>query len=105
MRPTICDSPSMAKSRGKQFWERLVREVAAGGSRTAVARRHGVSQTWLGKWCRELGGAPRAATLLPVRVVEEHPRRLELAVGALSVRFEEGTDPEYVAALARALGS
>jgi len=95
----------MASRRGKAFWERLVREVAAGASQVEVARRHGVSQSWLGSWCRRLRHeAPRPA-LLPVRLIEERPRRLELTVGNVRVSFETGTDPAYVAALAAQLDS
>lgn len=82
----------------------MVREVEAGSSQTAVAKRHGVSQTWLGKWCRQLRGTS-TATLLPVRVVEERPRRVDVAVRDYRLSFEEGVEPGYVAALCRALSS
>jgi transposase-like protein len=92
----------MARTREKGFWEKLVREVEAGSSQTTVARRHGVSQTWLGKWCRRLR-ASSTATLLPVRVVEQRARRVDVAVRDYRVSFEEGVEPGYVAALCRAL--
>jgi transposase-like protein len=96
----------MANDRGRAFWEGLVREVAAGASQVAVARRHGVSSTWLGKWCRELRAEAVSTTaLLPVRVTDGQARRVELAIGNVHLAFEEGTDPEYVARLARELAS
>ena len=95
----------MAKDRGRAFWERLVREVSAGASQVEVASRHRVSPSWLGHWCRRLRVDGQSPTLLPVRVVDGRVRRVELAVGAARLSFEEGTDAEYVAALARALAS
>lgn len=102
----------MASDRGREFWTRLVREVEAGASQAAVAEHHGVSRTWLGKWCRRLrnaGGVP--ALLLPVRMaVSEVPqpsaaRRIEARVGEVVIVFDEGTDVAYVAALLRSVGS
>ena len=94
----------MAQRRDKAFWERLVREVSAGASQVSVAARHGVSATWLGMWCRKIRAtdASRGA-LLPVRVVEQRARRVELVIGAARLAFDEGTDPRYVAELARRL--
>ncbi len=93
----------MAKSRGKGFWEKAVREVRAGGGLEAVAKRHGVSAGWLGKWCRRLRAEAAPSSLLPVRIVEGRVRRVELTVGAVRLSFDEGTDPNYVARIARAL--
>lgn len=93
----------MKRERGRAFWERLAREVEGGASRVEVAKRHGVSVGWLGKWCRRLErDSGSKATLLPVRVVSSS-RRIELRVGDIRLSFEEGTDPGYVAALAREL--
>jgi transposase-like protein len=84
-----------------------VREVEGGASQAGVAAHHGVSRTWLGKWCRRLRGqSPAAAVLLPVRVSEPSPpRRLEARVGDIIVAFDEGTDVAYVGALLRSVGS
>ncbi len=81
----------------------MVREVRAGESQASVAKRHGVSGSNLGKWCIRL--QQEAPRLLPVRVVDERTRRLEILVGVVRVAFEEGTAPAYVAAIARALSS
>jgi transposase-like protein len=94
----------MLQGRGRAFWERLAREVDAGASQGVVAKRHHVSKGWLGKWCRRLrdeGGD--STTLLPVRVLDDRVRRIDLAVGAVRLSFEEGTSPHYVAELARVL--
>jgi len=94
----------MPHGRGRAFWEKLAREVEAGASRYSTARKYRVSPTWLGEWCRRLCAEPgRTATLLPVHVVEDRARRIELTVGAAHLSFEEGTDPEYVAQLTKAL--
>ena len=57
------------------------------------------------KCCCWSSSASISPTLLPVRVVDGRVRRVELAVGAARLSFEEGTDAEYVVALARALAS
>jgi len=94
----------MAQRRDRAFWERLVREVGAGASQATVATRHGVSTAWLGMWCRKIRSAEGSrGALLPVRVVEQRARRVELIIGAARLAFEEGTDPRYVAELARRL--
>lgn len=95
----------MASKRGKVFWEKLVREVEAGASQVEVARHHGVSQSWLGSWCRRLRHQAPKPALLPIRLIEERPRRLELVVDRIRLSFEVGTDPAYVAALAAQLSS
>ena len=84
----------------------MVREVDAGGSQVAVARRHGVSQSWLGVQCRRVRReAPPRGALLPVRIAEPgQVRRIELRVGVSVIAFDEGTVPEYLAALVRSLG-
>jgi len=50
-------------------------------------------------------GATASSALLPVRVVEDRLKRCELVVGAIRLSFDEGTDPAYIAQLARALAS
>lgn len=94
----------MATNRGKSFWEKLVREVESGESQSSVARRHRVSPSWLGRWCRQSAKErPATGTLLPVRVVDERAPRFEIFVGPFTVAFEQGIDPAYVAAIVRCL--
>ncbi len=72
-----------------------------------MAEKHGVSRSWLGRWCRRLQDeAPPRGLLLPVCVREPLPaRRLEARVGDVVVAFDEGTDVVYVGALLRSLAS
>ena len=103
----------MTKVRGKAFWEQLVKEVEAGGSQLRVAKQHGVSASWLRELCRrgrdEKSRSIRVRNertrLLPVRIVEDRPRRLDLTIGPVRISFEEGTNPSYLAALVRSLSS
>ena len=95
----------MSNDRGRGFWEKLVREVEGGASQVAVARRYGVSPSWLGRWGRLMRGGAASSALLPVRIVSDRVRRCELVIGAVRLSFDEGTDPAYVAVLARALES
>jgi DNA-binding transcriptional regulator YdaS (Cro superfamily) len=101
----VGDARRMSNDRGRAFWEKLVREVAAGGRLVAVAKRNGVSPSWLGKWCGRLREETPPGALLPIRVVEGRVRRVDLAVGGVRLSFDEGTDPAYVALVARALAS
>lgn len=105
MSDPVCDRRCMAKAHSHEFWERLVREVRAGGRQVDVARRHGVSTSRLSQWCQRTKAAqPESVTLLPVQsVIARTPRQLELLVAGARVVFEEGVDADYVAALARAL--
>lgn len=97
----------MARAKGRRFWERLVSEVEAGASQVEVARRHGVSQGGLGLWVRRLRQERERRSepqLLPVRLTTPTPvRRCGLVVDELRLEFDEGTDPAYLAAIARAL--
>lgn len=92
----------MKQVRGDRgFWERLAREVDAGASKVSVAAKHGVSAWSVGQWCQRL--AKERPQLLPVRVVEQRGRCLEIVAGSTRIAFEEGTSPDYIAAIARAL--
>ena len=98
----------MAEEKGREFWERLAREVSTGSTRAQVAARYGVAGSTVGHWVRRLErerSVKPAATLVPVRITGEARRRVAIAVGAARVEFEEGTDPAYVAAVVRALAS
>ena len=98
----------MAQARERAVWERIVAEVDAGMSRRAAAQRHGVSAAGVGHWVRRLRqekASRPAPQLLPVRLTSSSPERARCAllVDNLQVTFDEGTSPEYVAALARAI--
>lgn len=99
----------MGREKGRAFWQRAVADVGTCGSQSAAARLHGVSQSGLGYWVRKLSAEkPLRLTaepqLLPVRVTSPVVmRRCQLIVGELRVEFDEGTDPGYLAAVARAL--
>lgn len=98
----------MREAYGREFWERVVREVEAGSTRAEVAARYGVAGSTVGHWVRRLErerAAKPTATLVPVRVTGEARRRVAVAVGAARIEFEEGTDPGYVAAVVRAMAS
>lgn len=82
-------------------------EVEAGMSQRAAAQRYGVSVSGVGHWVRRLREerALRATQqLFPVRLTSSpSPARCTLVVDDLPLTFDEGTDPGYVAALARAI--
>jgi transposase-like protein len=102
------------------FWADLVAECAAGSAVRDVAERHGVEPRTLSWWRWKFGAEAtkrRAARrrkrgelqLLPVEVAVAAPSTadmssyVEVAVGAAVVRFEVGTDPQYIAALVRGI--
>lgn len=98
----------MSKRRGREFWERLSAEVDGGRSAEEVARRHGVKVTTLRWWRWQLGrqgkksAKKKAPALVPVVVKEPSPARtgyVEILAGGVIVRFEVGTDVDYVAKL------
>lgn len=99
----------MSRTKGRAFWERLVTQVEAGHSQTEVGRQHGVGASSVGYWVRKLQRERRAEAritaplLLPVRLAETATRRVEIAVGAFRLSFDDSTEPAYVAAVARAL--
>jgi transposase-like protein len=97
----------MGQPRDRAFWERAVADVEGGASQAETARRYGVSGSALGYWVRRLRQAKgRAAEprLLPVRLaISSTSARCSLVVDDLRFEFEAGTDPTYVAAVARAL--
>ncbi|WP_437763072.1 helix-turn-helix domain-containing protein [Sorangium sp. So ce281] len=96
----------MGQHREQQFWEQLVAEVDGGATQTDIARRYGVSVSSLARWGRRLKEEGPRAHLLPVRVTTGASRRpCGLMVDGVRLEFEEGTDPAYVAAVARALRS
>lgn len=94
----------------RQFWEKLVGELSRGAALDIVAARHDVRPRTLAVWrrslAREVSGRP-TPRLLPVALpaepfVEKHPNIvIDLKAGV--IRVDVGTNPEYVAALVRAL--
>jgi transposase-like protein len=99
----------MRQERSREFWVKLVRELALGGSLSEVARRHGVPPSTLHGWRARVGEAQksRVGELLPV-VIKSSPvgpaRECAFECGDARLRFSVGTDVRYVAELARALG-
>ena len=98
----------MAQARERAVWERIVAEVEAGLSQRAAAQRYGVSAAGVGHWVRRLRqekASRPAPHLLPVRLTSSSPSRARcvLLVEDLQLTFDEGTSPDYVAAVARAI--
>lgn len=96
-------------SRSRDEWRSLVQAWKASGTTAkAFSEAQGLNTASLFYWSsvfkREVTNEA-AAKLLPVRVSPVDVRRpaMELRVGPTRVRFEGGTSPGYVAALARAL--
>lgn len=93
--------------RSRAQWQALVEEWRGSGVKAnEFALSRGLSTTSLYYWSSVLArAAPPTPKLLPVRVAPQLARSfdLELAVGPARVRFEQGTAPAYVGALARAL--
>ena len=91
--------------RGVEFWATVVAEAQRGAiPRTQVAAKHGVTAAAL-KY--HLYTSPRRAStksdalaLLPVRLSGTTAKQVEVELGpGLRLRFNEGCDPAYVAAL------
>jgi transposase-like protein len=98
----------MTSPKGRDFWERLVREVDAGATHGQVAARHGVSSSSVGNWARKIARAqatPPSAAMVAVRVAAASAARIAITTSSAHLEFEEGVDPTYVAALVRALSS
>lgn len=102
----------MSKRRSREFWEKLCAEVDGGRSAEAVARRYRVKVGTLRWWRWQLGrqaskpAKKKAPVLVPVVVTEGRPAPtgyVEMLAGGVVVRFEVGTDVNYVAELAAKL--
>lgn len=106
----------MASRKGRAFYEKLLEEVEAGSSVADVAHRHGIRPKTLSWWLWRLRqskpkrrGSKRmekAPALVPVVVrapVLARGHVVELSLGHLQLAFEVGTDPDYLARLARSL--
>jgi hypothetical protein len=90
--------------RGVEFWATVVAEAQKGSiPRSQVAAKHGVTDAAL-KY--HLYKSPRRASksdalaLLPVRLSGTAAKQVEVELSpSLRIRFDEGCDPAYVAAL------
>ena len=97
----------MAKSlgHGAEFWAAVVAEAKRGAiPRVAVAAKHGVSDAALKYHLYKTAGSTavksKALALLPVRLTGSAAKQVELEFGSgLRLRFDEGCDPAYVAAV------
>jgi len=96
---------STQKQRGAEFWAAAVAEVQKGDlPRVQVAAKHGVSDAALKYHLYKTvpastrkGSSPE---LLPVRLSGSVAKQVEFEFGGgLRLRFEEGCDPAYVAAV------
>jgi hypothetical protein len=91
--------------RGAEFWATVVAEARKGAHpRAQVAAKHGVTDAALKYHLYKTPGSPSAKrdalALLPVRLSGATPKQVEVELSAsLRLRFEEGCDPAYVAAL------
>ena len=96
---------SRAPTRGAEFWATVVAEAKKGAiPRVDVAARHGVTDAALKYHLYKSTGSTavkgKALALLPVRLTGAVAKQVELEFGAgLRLRFEEGCDPAYVAAV------
>jgi hypothetical protein len=91
--------------RGAEFWATAVAEAQRGTiPRSQVAAKHGVTDAALKyhlyKSPRRASTKSHALALLPVRLSGTAAKQLEIELGpGLRLRFDEGCDPGYVAAL------
>src|SRR5882672_8366685 len=96
---------SRSPTRKAEFWAPIVAEARKGAlPRVDVAAKHGVTDAALKYHLYKCAGATpvkgKALALLPVRVSGTAAKQVELEFGAgLRLRFEEGCDPAYVAAV------
>lgn len=95
----------MAKAAERpEFWAAVVAEAQAGGASHAdIAAKHGVTEAAL-KYhyykARKPGKSTKRVPVLPVRLGDQEQRQMSVELGpSLRVRFAEGCDPSYVAAL------
>ena len=96
---------SRLPTRGAEFWTTVVAEAKRGTiPRSAVAAKHAVSDAALKYHLYKSTGSTavksKALALLPVRLTGTAAKQVELEFGAgLRLRFDEGCDPAYVAAV------
>jgi transposase-like protein len=91
--------------RGVEFWATVVAEAQKGSiPRSQVAAKHGVTDAALKyhlyKSPRRASTKSNALALLPVRLSGTAAKQVEVELSpSLRLRFDEGCDPAYVAAL------
>jgi hypothetical protein len=91
-------------ARASDFWATVVAEAQTGAeSHAAIAAKHGVTEAALKyhfyKALKAPASARKQVSMLPVRVGDE-ARLISVELGgSLRLRFAEGCDPSYVAAL------
>ena len=98
---------SVAMSRSREAWKSLVAEYRRSGLSSAeFARRRGLKVGTLRWWSSQLRDECQPTVeFLEVRSAPPIPRaHIEAAVGSVVLRFEVGTDMEYVASLLSRLG-
>lgn len=96
--------------RRREDWRALVSEWRSSGQTAeAFALARDLSRASLFHWSsifKREAEPGMTSRLVPVRVampMEERAAQLELTVGPLRLRFDEGAAPRYVAAVAKAL--
>lgn len=81
----------------------------SGMTQVDFAKRRGVPPSTLRYWIyklrgkREGGGSAQSVELVPVRVSPSAARQFEAQVAGIRLRFEVGTEPDYVAAVLNGL--
>ena len=92
--------------RGAEFWAKVIAEAKSGGSREELMARYGVTKAALKYHLYKKGkrsSKTELPTILPLRTSSE-VRWLELELGSgMRLRFPEGSDCAYVAAVASKL--
>jgi hypothetical protein len=94
-----------SSARGAEFWAIAVAEAQRGAiPRSQVAAKHGVTDAALKyhlyKSPRRPSTKSDALALLPVRLSGTAAKQVEVELSSsLRLRFDEGCDPAYVAAL------
>ena len=102
------DGISVAMRRSREDWKSLVAEYRRSGlSAAEFARRRGLKVGTLRWWSSQLQDlSEQTVEFLALRPVAPEPcSHIEVAVGTIVVRFEVGTDTEYLASLLSRLGS
>ena len=84
---------------------------ASGRSAEAFARRHRLNVGTLRWWCRQLRKEASAKAIVPMQFVAVRSKPtsmpaaglVEAQLGAVTLRFESGTDVKYLSALLQGL--
>lgn len=96
--------------RTRAEWKTIISKLRASGLTADVfATKHGLNVSTVRWWSAELGSKVSAAPSTPsMRELVVAPSAhdggtFDLALGGISLRFEVGTEPRYVASIAAAL--